>query len=191
MSRPCLPTLLCLLLGSGSSAAGFGRSLASSPPGQLALFAALASHGFAEEAAKEEQGEAAEIVEEAAGGEDEGEGEDEDEGEDAGEGEDEEDQEDEEEDDEEDPAAFIQKFDKNNDGFLEFGEFDQPEDAMDEDREVLKKLIAESDADGDGKISKEELPSLLEAFEREDGEFEEEEDEEDEGHEPEAPEGSH
>uniref|UniRef100_A0A7S4RMI7 Uncharacterized protein n=1 Tax=Alexandrium monilatum TaxID=311494 RepID=A0A7S4RMI7_9DINO len=82
MSRPCLPTLLCLLLGSGSSAAGFGRSLASSPPGQLALFAALASHGFAEEAAKEEQGEAAEIVEEAAGGEDEGEGEDEDEGED-------------------------------------------------------------------------------------------------------------
>uniref|UniRef100_A0A7S4W3Q6 EF-hand domain-containing protein n=1 Tax=Alexandrium monilatum TaxID=311494 RepID=A0A7S4W3Q6_9DINO len=146
MPRRSLPALLGLLLvlGGGSPvAASFERSLAPSSPGQLALLAVLAGRGLAEEGA---EGEGAEDKET--------------EGEDGGEDGDK-------VSDAMESAHFLEVFDKNKDGLLELQELEQLEDAIFEDRELMKKLIAESDSDGDGKIRREELLSLFRAFERE------------------------
>mmetsp|Transcript_18497 Transcript_18497/g.43542 ORF Transcript_18497/g.43542 Transcript_18497/m.43542 type:complete len:142 (+) Transcript_18497:70-495(+) len=72
------------------------------------------------------------------------------------------------------PEQILAELDENEDGFLTFEEFMKPDmDASDEDKEELTKMIKKADLDGDGKISKEEIPGLMKAFEA--GDMEEEE----------------
>mmetsp|Transcript_17379 Transcript_17379/g.54634 ORF Transcript_17379/g.54634 Transcript_17379/m.54634 type:complete len:153 (+) Transcript_17379:48-506(+) len=147
MWRPSLSPLLAaaLALCGGLPAAGFEGSLLPATAGQLALLAAFAGPGYADDA------------EDAEGGK----------------GEEAEDMHDGEEEDGEHEHVFdhneiMDDLDQNKDGFLTFEDFIRPgSDPTDDDKEQLKKIIKKADADGDGKISKEEIPALLKAFDRE------------------------
>mmetsp|Transcript_56928 Transcript_56928/g.152438 ORF Transcript_56928/g.152438 Transcript_56928/m.152438 type:complete len:111 (-) Transcript_56928:52-384(-) len=73
----------------------------------------------------------------------------------------------------EDPAGIEQKdpagteqimadLDKNKDGFLTLDEFlPYTVDVSDEDLEHVGKVLKSIDTDGDGKISKEEVPAMM------------------------------
>uniref|UniRef100_A0A7S1R9D4 EF-hand domain-containing protein n=1 Tax=Alexandrium catenella TaxID=2925 RepID=A0A7S1R9D4_ALECA len=139
--------LLCLLLTAlcgGHAAAKADRSILPASAGQLLLLASFVGSGHAEGG----EGEADEPDEVGEPGED-------DEPEDGAS-------------DEADPEQIMADLDENGDGFLTFEEFMQPgTDATDEDRESLKKILKKVDADGDGKISKEEIPALMAEFDKE------------------------
>eukprot|EP00411_Alexandrium_monilatum_P117266 CAMPEP_0175659786 /NCGR_PEP_ID=MMETSP0097-20121207/14111_1 /TAXON_ID=311494 /ORGANISM="Alexandrium monilatum, Strain CCMP3105" /LENGTH=168 /DNA_ID=CAMNT_0016965915 /DNA_START=146 /DNA_END=649 /DNA_ORIENTATION=- len=64
-----------------------------------------------------------------------------------------------------DAASILADLDANKDGLLEFEEFMKGDtEASDEEKDQLKKAIAQADADGDGKLNKEEIPALLKDF---------------------------
>uniref|UniRef100_A0A7S4V0T5 EF-hand domain-containing protein n=1 Tax=Alexandrium monilatum TaxID=311494 RepID=A0A7S4V0T5_9DINO len=139
--RLSLSALCCLLLAlcSGSPAAGFERGLAPSSAGQLALLAALAGRGSAvEDPDDEDEPEFKEVDEEDG------------------------------KIDTMDPEEILADLDTTKDGFLELEDFMDPERPLpDEEKEQLKTMLAKADTDGDGKVSKEEIPALMKEFERE------------------------
>uniref|UniRef100_A0A7S2AQ86 EF-hand domain-containing protein n=1 Tax=Alexandrium andersonii TaxID=327968 RepID=A0A7S2AQ86_9DINO len=147
MWRPAnIRAVLCVLLAAlhgGCAAAAADRSLLPASVGQLALVAALVGNSRAEDEPEDDAGE-------------------------PDEGEDGEDMEPPEEGEDSDPEQIMEDLDENKDGFLTFEEFMQPgTDATEEDKESLKRIMAKVDADGDGKISKEEIPALMMEFDKE------------------------
>mmetsp|Transcript_57197 Transcript_57197/g.177508 ORF Transcript_57197/g.177508 Transcript_57197/m.177508 type:complete len:161 (-) Transcript_57197:31-513(-) len=159
MPRLSMSALLCLLaLCGGHAAAVSGQGLLPASAGRVALLAAVAGLGSAEEAAAE-AGE--EVAGEAAEGE-EAEGEEEGEEEAA------------------DAESLMAELDTDKDGLVSFEELAKAgaDDVTDEDREKMKSNMKEVDTDGDGMMNKEELVALMKTFgESEVGEQEEEEEE--------------